>query len=164
MGAQRPVNPDLNGDEAAVSPRQTTEGLLGHRRGTDQTKRIETDDSGNVYVHVASDDTATSVSVSPLVVGAVASVPDSTLTTIATFTAGAPTKITRISCSGTVYAKFQLFKNTVLIETVRSGPDRTIFIQFKAPLSLNTSDILDVKTTHYVVSALESFEATIYGA
>ncbi len=160
MGSQRPTNPDLDGDEAAVSPRQTTIGLLGHERGTDKTRRIETDTDGNVYTHVAADSSA---SVSPLVVGAVTNVPDNTLTTIVTFTATVVTKITRISCSGTIYGKFQLFKNTTLIETIRSGPDRTVFIEFNSPLSFIATDVLDVKVTHFAPSLLENFEATVYG-
>jgi len=153
-----------DGDEPSYSPNKTHKSVLGVERGTDSTRRIETDIDGNTYVHVAVDDTADSIIVSPLSVGAVSSVSDTVLTTIVTYTAASAVKITRISISGTVYAKFQLFYNTTLIETIRSGPDRTMFIEFKSPLSLISSDVLDVKVTHYNTGLMENFEATIYGA
>lgn len=164
MGAQRPVNPDLNGDESAVSPRQAQPGLLGHVRGTDETKRIETDSQGNLHVHVDVDDSAIPNSVLPLAGGSVTAVPDATITTICTFTATGSTKVTRISCSGTIYGSYRLFLNTVLIETKRSSPDRSIDFSFSSPLQLNLSDILDVKVTHYYTGHLEDFDATVYGA
>jgi hypothetical protein len=63
-----------------------------------------------------------------------------------------------------VYAKFQLFKNASLIETKRSGPDRSIEFSFNSPLQLVTSDVLDIKVTHYATGDLENFEASVYGA
>lgn len=166
MGKNWPNYPsDVNdGDEPSHSPNKSQNSLLGTERGSDFTRRIETDANNNLYVRVAADDTADAISVSPLVVGSATSVPATTLTTIATYSAVAITRLTRISCSGTVYAKFQLFKNTALIDTVRSGPDRSIVFDFKAPLVLAASDVLDVKVTHYNTSLLEDFEATIYGA
>jgi hypothetical protein len=83
---------------------------------------------------------------------------------VATFTAGADTKLTRVSVSGTDYAKFQLYKNTVLIETKRSGPERSLDFVFSVPLNLLSGDILDVKVTHYAPGVLADFESTIYGA
>jgi hypothetical protein len=164
VGAQRPVNPDLNGDESAVSPRQSQPGLLGHVRGTDQTKRIEQDASGDLYVHVASDDTAVPSSVSPLGSGSITAVPDATTSTIVTYTAATAKRVTRIGCSGTIYGTYQLFLNTVLIETLRSSPQRSVEFMFNSPLQLNASDILDVKVTHHYVGHLEDFNSTIYGA
>ena len=96
MGAQRPVNPDLAGDESAVSPRQTNEGLLGHRRGTDQTKRIETDDQNNLFVRLAVDDTAVPSTVSALASGSLTAIPASTVSTIVTYTAPSAKNISRI--------------------------------------------------------------------
>lgn len=163
MGAQRPEFPDLNGDESAVSPRQTQPGLLGHLRGTNETKRIETDVNGNLYVNVAADDTNAPVSVSPIASGSITVVPDSTEATICTFTASQDTRVTRISCSGTIYGSYRLYLNTVLIETKRSSPDRSIDFDFSRPLQLDSSDILDVKVTHYYIGHQEDFDATVYG-
>lgn len=164
MGAQRPVNPDLNGDESAVSPRQAQPGILGHVRGTDQTKRIEQDAQGNLFVHVGADDTTLPSAVGPLVSGSVTAIPDATPTTIVTYTAATPTRVTQISVSGTIYGTYQLYLNTVWIETKRSSPHRSLDFRFERPLLLNASDILDVKVTHMYVGNLEDFETTIYGA
>ena len=101
--------------------------------------------------------------VSALVVGGVTSITPSTLTTIATFTASAAINISKVSVSGTDYAKFQLFKNTVLIDTKRSGPERSIEFNYNNPLKLIATDIIDIKVTHYVIGTMADFEATIYG-
>lgn len=94
--------------------------------------------------------------------GSVGSVPDNVLTTILTLTASTLHKIVRISCSGNDYAKFQLYLNTNLIETRRSGPDRTIDFTFVHPLLVNNGDILDIKVTHYFTGELLDYESTIY--
>ena len=53
MGNQRPTYVDLDGDESVLSPRQTQQGTLASIRGTNKTKRVETDATGNVFVNVA---------------------------------------------------------------------------------------------------------------
>lgn len=162
MGKKYPDYPDdvQDGDEPSYSPNKTHKSVLGVERGTDSTRRLEMDANGNVNVNIAASTTA----VSPLAVGSASNVPDNVLTTIVTYTAASAIQITRISVSGTVYAKFQLFLNASLIETARSGPDRTLFMEFKSPLSLSNTDVLDVKVTHYNTGLMENFEATIYGA
>lgn len=89
--------------------------------------------------------------------------PASTTTTIVTYTAASITRLTRISVSGTVYAKFQLFLNTSLIETKRTSPERSVDFSFDLPLAMGIGDILDVKVTHYNLTLLENFDSTIYG-
>ena len=103
------------------------------------------------------------VIVTALAGNALTNVPDTTLTTIVTYTAPSTKKITQITCSGTVYAKFQLFLNTVLMETRRGGPDRTLVFEFNNPLQLQMNDILDVKVEHYNVGQTADFDSTIYG-
>jgi hypothetical protein len=166
MASNWPVFPTetSGGDDPTHSPQKTQNSLLGAERGAQRTKRLETDSDNNLYVHVAADDIAAGLPVSALANGSITSVSDSTLTTIVTYTTTAPTKVTRISCSGTIYAKFQLFLNTTLIETRRSGPDRTLDFNFEDPWSLATSDIVDVKVTHYQTGVSADFESTLYGA
>jgi len=164
MGQPFPDPIDLDGDDPVQSPYKNQKSLLGSLRGANKSRRLETDADNNLYVHVADDDTAGSMVVSPIAVGSVTSVPSSTLTTIVTYTAAATTRLSRISVSGTVYAKYQLFFNTVLVETKRSGPERSIDFAFKSPLGMVATDILDVKVTHYNTALLENFEATVYGA
>jgi len=156
-----------NGDDPSFSPQKTAHSLLGTERGSDSTKRLETDPENNLYVHVAADDTTGTPGmgggVSPLAVGAATAVPASTLTTIVTHTAAVAQQVTKISCGGMVYAKYQLFLNTTLIDTRRSGPDRAIEFVFTAPLTLAPGAVLDVKVTHFYAGQLEDFEATVYG-
>jgi len=85
----------------------------------------------------------------------------STLTTIATYTAIATTRVNRILCSGTDYAKFRLVKNSVIIGTLRSGPGRNI--EFLVDISLTTGDILDAKVIHFNTGFTSDFEALILG-
>lgn len=103
------------------------------------------------------------VNVTALAGNALTNVPDTTLTTIVTYTAPSAMRITQITCSGTVYAKFQLFLNTVLMETRRGGPERTVVFEFNNPLQLQSGDILDVKVEQYNVGQTADFDSTVYG-
>lgn len=165
MALNWPNYPDnVGGDEVTAAPTKNDRSLLGAERGTQFTRRLETDADRNLYVRVAGDDVAPPARVSALASDDVTGVPDGVLTTILTFTAATATRLTRISVSGTDYAKFQIFLNTVLIETKRSGPDRSLDFHFTAPLGMDASDILDVKVTHYAPTVLADFESTVYGA
>ena len=96
--------------------------------------------------------------------GAITGIADNVLTTITTFTASAPkTLIASVTVSGTIYAKYQLYFNTVLLETRRGGPDRTLVFGFDHPLKMVASDILDVKVEHYNVGVTADFDSTVYG-
>jgi hypothetical protein len=155
---------NVGGDEPTASPTKNQNSLLGAERGTQFARRLETDASRNLFVRIAADDVAPPAQVSALASSGVVNTPDGSLTTILTYTAVAAARLTRISVSGTDYAKFQIFLNTVLIETKRSGPDRSLDFIFTAPLGMDASDVLDVKVTHYATGVLADFESTIYGA
>lgn len=119
-------------------------------------------DSG--AVRITGDDSAAGLEVTPLAGGSLTGVLASVQSTIVTFTASAPkTLISQVTVSGTVYSKFQLYLNTVLIETRRGGPDRTLVFEFSKPLRMLVGDILDVKVTHYTVGSTADYESTIYG-
>lgn len=166
MGDTFPQYPSdvQDGDEVTHAPTKGDRSLLGAERGTQFTRRLETDVDRNLFVHVADDDTAPPSSVAVLATGSAANVPDSTLTTIVTYTAAVAKKVTRISVSGTMYGKFQLFRNTVLIETKRTSPERSADFVFDVPFGMAPGDILDVKVTQYQIGLLGDFESTIYGA
>ena len=168
MGDLFPTTDQAAGGDEPTYPLKNSydHSLLGAERGTQQARRLETDADNNLYVRVAADDTVPGGSggISPLAGGSVTSVPAATLTTIVTYTAPIAKQVTKISCGGTVYGKFQLFKNTVLFDTHRSAPDRTIQLVFEPGLALAAGDALDVKVTHFQTGLMEYFEATIYGA
>lgn len=164
MGLSRPSTTDNNGDESVFSPKRSEETLLATERGTDASRRLETDAQRNLYVNVAAGSlTVTPTTVAPLANGSVTGVAAGLLTTITTYTAPAAMKITRVSAGGTSYAKFQLFLNTILIETRRTGPERITDFAFESPLNMANGDILDVKVTHYSTGFASDFEATVYG-
>jgi hypothetical protein len=101
---------------------------------------------------------------SALVVGSQTGVVDSTLTTVATFTATALIQsITNISCSGQQSAKWQLYIDTVLIDTKRTAPGLNLEFIFGNHLGMSSGSVLDVKVTHYYTGETPDFESTIYG-
>lgn len=151
------------GDEVTFAPTKNDRSLLGAERGTQLTRRLETDDSRNLFVHIASDDVAPPRRVDALAGNGITAVPDNVLTTILTYTAIDEIRLTRISVSGTVYAKFQIFLDTVLLETKRSGPDRSLDFNFDVPLGMDAGQVLDIKVTHYGPGILGDFESTVYG-
>lgn len=170
MGYPFPKTPDQAGDDEALAPQTNSRSLLAAERGTNKSIRLETDTNRNLYVVLGAGGAAQNVNVlslpgiAPLATGAVSGVLASTLTTITTYTPVTNKVITRIVVSGTRYAKYQLFLNTVLIETQRTGPDRNLAFIFEPfPLALNALDILDVKVTHYNTAETADFEATVYG-
>jgi hypothetical protein len=101
---------------------------------------------------------------SALVVGAVTTIAASTLTTVATFTATALVQnVTKISCSGQESAKWELFIDTVLFDTKRSGPELNAEFRWDKRFNMSTGSVLDVKVTHEITGETPNFEATIYG-
>jgi len=96
-----------------------------------------------------------------LVYDTVAAVADTTLTTVASYTAPSATTVAVISAGGEVYAVYTLVLNTVDIMTWRTGPDRSFCKDIK--LSLATSDILDIKVEHFFPGRTFDFEASMFG-
>ena len=124
-----------------------------------KTKRFELDANGNLYTNTAIN--SSSIRDKVLATDTELNLIDNSLQVLISYTVTATDKgITKISCSGTDYAKFELYKNSGLLETLRSGPDRNI--QF-GPLSIVENDIIEVKVIHYVIGDTNNFEATIYG-
>jgi len=98
--------------------------------------------------------------------GVASNVPDTTTTTVHTqsYVAGTFENLVIVSCSGSTNAKFTLYKNTILFDTMRSSPQRNVSFDFTgAPLALALGDTIDVKVEHFHTGVLETFEATIYG-
>ena len=98
---------------------------------------------------------------SVIVVGQQTLVGVNTLTTVVTMTANGYDHVTKISCSGDESAKWQLFVNSVLVDTKRGGLNMEF--QFSNPLYLAATNVLDVKVTHYYTGETPTFDATIYG-
>jgi len=118
-------------------------------------------DSGDV--RITADASAAGLEVEALAGNAISGIAANTPSTIVTYTAPVKKLLSHISVSGTVYAKFQLYLNTALLETRRGGPDRTLVFEFLRPLRLQATDILDVKVTHFQTGETAEFESTVYG-
>lgn len=161
MPKKYPIYPQevIKGDEATYSPRKIQHSILASQRGTDYTKRIETDEENNVFVHVAKD----SVSTSNVLYNEIKNVPNSTLSTIITHIASKDLTISKIGCSGSCYAKFLLCLNLNIIETKRSSPSRNVEFVFNKPLLIKKDDIIELKVIHEYTNELHDFEVSIYG-
>ena len=96
-------------------------------------------------------------------VGSAASVPSSTETTVVTLTANGINMMTMCKVSGDDYAKFRFYVNTVLKETIRTGPDRNGQFFFSHPYTIDAGDVVDIKVEHYQTGKTYNFESTIYG-
>ena len=165
MGLKWPNFPGdvQDGDEPSFSPTKTQNSLLGAERGTQFTRRLEVDNAHNLYVNIGANSSLSLNVVNAIAGNGITSIPANTLSTIVTYTAATAKRVSKISVSGTEYAKFQLFKNSSLIETRRSGPERSIDFLFPIPFNVASGDIIDVKVTHFAVSVLADFESTVYG-
>ena len=114
----------------------------------------------NVFV------TPVSAGISPvdvLVFGSQSAVPDTTETTVASYTALGEETIGDIMMGGTSYARFNIYLNTVLSFVVRSGPQRHIDLLFGRPWQLSVGDVVDVKVIHYNTDDTDDFEVTVLG-
>jgi hypothetical protein len=112
-------------------------------------------DGGNI--------TTSGEAVTAVAVGEATSVPSETLTTILTLTANGINMITTISFSGEDYAKYGLYINSGLIDTMRTGPQRNGRFYFEHPYTLESGDVVDVKVTHWFSGETLDFESTMYG-
>lgn len=96
-----------------------------------------------------------------IAVGQQASVASGSMVTVATMVANGYDHVTKVSCSGQVPARWQLYIDSVLAETIRGG--RNVEFIFKNPFLLETAKVLDIKVTHYHAGETPIFDATIYG-
>jgi len=94
---------------------------------------------------------------------AITGVANSIETTVASYTSTGEITIGDIVTSGTDYARYNIYVNTVLQFVIRSGPTRQANLALNRPLQLTTGDVVDVKVIHYYTTHTADFEATILG-
>ena len=85
----------------------------------------------------------------------------STVTTIATFTAVATTRVTKLILSGTDYAKVTVRINSTVQATKRMGPDRNV--EFDLNLELSATDTVDIRAEHFHTGDTNDYEGLILG-
>ena len=98
----------------------------------------------------------------PLYIGSKTAIADNALTTVVTVPSNGIKYITKIHCSGMLNAKWQLFLNSVLMDTLRTD-DRNVSFDWNLPLKILGGEVLDVKVTHFNTVETSDFDATIYG-
>lgn len=102
-------------------------------------------------------------SINNIETGSISNISSSAESTIVTLTDSSNNhKVSKITCSGEDYAVYRLYIDTELIETKRSGPNRSLEFKFDYPLLLEINQILDVKVEHFITGENLSFESTIY--
>ena len=95
--------------------------------------------------------------------GTDANVVEDVATTIVSFLMTASDKnITRISASAELYGKFDVLKNSVQIETKRSGPERNVEFIFQN-FAFVAGDTIDVDYTHSYAAKTPEANASVYG-
>lgn len=94
----------------------------------------------------------------------VTSISTSTLTTILTRTSLASENIVLMTVSGQASAKYEFFIDTVIKGTLRTGAGggNNSEWNFAFPLALDSTQVLDVKVTHFHTGASLDFQAALY--
>lgn len=149
MGQPWPQFPSdvQGGDEATFSPAKSQNSLLAAQRGTQETRRIETDASGNVYVTVAGGTITVLVSDNGTnIIASNTAVPSGVETTILSHTVTTPFKIAQLVGWGNIDAEFLIKLNGVLVGGGISSPSvRTLDVHYdKAPIPTSIGDIVTV--------------------
>lgn len=152
----------LGGDDPSFSPQKQQNSLLATERGTDHTRRIETDVDKNVYVHVAKDSSSAGAGIQILATNKITGITSAMgEQTIVTFTITSERALTSIIVSGTIYGKAQIYRNLTRIDTLRMGPNRNLKFE---PFSVSSGDVIDVKISHTrPAPTAGDYECTIRG-
>lgn len=95
--------------------------------------------------------------------GSVTGVNDNIETTIMTHTFLGNQTVGDIQVSGSEYAKFIFYINTVKSFVIRSGPMRQANLFLQRPLNFSVGDVLDIKVIHYYVGVTADFDVTLLG-
>ena len=93
----------------------------------------------------------------------VTGVADNIETTVLTYTFLADQTVGDIQVSGTHYARYTIYINTIKSFVIRSGPSRQANLSLNRPLNLNIADVLDVKAEHYYTTETADFDVTLLG-
>lgn len=93
----------------------------------------------------------------------VASVSDSTETTIVTLAANGVRFITKVMCTGEDRALWSVVVGGSTVVARKRGDGRSVEFDFPMPYRLDASTPMDVKVIQYNGAASENYEASIFG-
>jgi hypothetical protein len=148
-----------DGDERTFSPHKTTDGLLAAERGTDFTRRIETDANRNLYVNVAADARKDTL----LYSAALGPIADSTPTAFVAYTAPSAIKVYKVLISGAVATDFNLRHNGSSIGTKFTNLEMQVEFKFDQGFELAITDTMDAVVEHCLTGKTKSYNIYIYG-
>lgn len=162
MGKEFPKYPSdvADGDERAYSPHKTTDSLLATQRGTDFTRRLETDSERNLYVNIGKD---TSKSIDLLYSASLSSIAANTPTAFVAYTAPSAKVVYKIIISGEAAANYLFRKNASDLSTRRTNLELDVELNFDQGLPLVFGDTLDAVVEHLSTGHTKDFNFYIYG-
>lgn len=161
MGELFPKYPSevSDGDEPSFSPTKTHKSVLGVERGTQSTRRLEMDASGNAYVNVADnsqkDTLLYSASIGPIAA--------STPTAFVAYTAGTAVKVYKVLISGAVASDFNLRHNGSSIGEKFTNIEMQVEFLFPEGYEMAVSDTMDAVVEHCLTGKTKSYKIFIYG-
>ncbi len=145
----------VNGQDSGHSPLERTKSILGIKADR-ATIALQATDDGRLKVEISE------AEVRVLAVNKILSITSgSGVQTIVTYTIlSTDLQIQCITGSGTIYAKFEIFRNGTRLDTQRSGPSRNVKFE---PFKVDTGDIVELKVSHTRPTASGDFEGTVRG-
>lgn len=164
MGLDFPKNPPgpgtRDGDEVTTAPAKNDRSLLGAERGTDHTRRLETDANRNLYVNVAADSKSETLLYSDTISALAASTP----TAFVAYTVPSDQQITRVALWGQGAADYTLRLNGGTIGQKGTNLELNTEFVFGSGYPVATADSVDVVVDHCSTGHTKDFKLYIYGA
>lgn len=158
MGFKRPIHPDSDGDDSAISPGHNQPGLLGHEKDSPNTTRqilVDPVTGALLTVDGKSDDLLHS--------GEASAIADSTLTVISTYVAASAVKIYKIIVTGSNCADYELRKNLSRIGFKQTNIEMGVEFNFDNGLPLALNDTIDIRVEHFATGKTKDVKMFIYG-
>lgn len=161
MGALWPKYPTdvKDGDEPSHSPNKSQNSLLGTERGTDYTRRLETDSNNNLYTSIAADSRQDTL----LFSGSLSSIAANTPTAFTAYIAPSAVKVYKVLITGSAYSDFTLRHLSSPIAKKLTNLEMQVEFIFEHGYSLDATDTLDAIVEHYVTGKTKDYNIFVYG-
>ena len=161
MGLEWPKYPTdvQGGDEPTHAPTKNDRSLLGAQRGTQQTRRLETDADSNLYVSVAADERKDTL----LYTATISSIAAATPTAFLAYTAPVAVKVRKVLISGAANSDFNLRHLGSSIGKKYTNLEMQVEFEFPQGFELAALDTMDAVVEHCVTGHTKSYNIYIYG-
>lgn len=148
-----------DGDEPSHSPNKSQNSLLGTERGTDYTRRLETDGNNNLYTAIGSDSRQDTL----LFSGSLSGIAANTPTAFTAYVAPSPVKVSKVLISGSAYSDFNLRHLGSSIGVKYTNLEMQVEFIFSHGYNLSATDTLDAVVEHCVTGKTKDFNIYVYG-